>query len=87
MGKVNFLLNELVENGWVAVSESTTNKRRACLYTLTPAGLAERAAVTSRYLNSLLQLQKEMSVEIETLKKESAKISLAIQKGLSSLYA
>ncbi len=87
LGKVNFLLNELVENGWVAVSESTTNKRRACLYTLTPAGLAERAAVTSRYLNSLLQLQKEMSVEIETLKRESAKISLAIQKGLSSLYA
>ena len=86
LGKLNFLLNELVENGWVAVSESTTNKRRACLYTLTPAGFAERAAVTSRYLQSLLQQQEKMNLEIKILKEESNKISAAIQKGLSSLY-
>ena len=87
LGKVNFMLNELVEKGWVAVSESTTNKRRACLYTLTPAGFAERAAVTTRYLQSLLELQKSMNEEIEILRKESNKISAAIQRGLSSLYA
>ena len=86
LGKLNFLLNELVENGWVSVSESTNNKRRACLYHLTQAGLAERASVTSRYLQSLIKMHKSMGLEIEKLKEESAKISAAIQVGLSSLY-
>ena len=87
LGHINLLLNEIIEKGWVEVSESTTNKRRACLYHLTPAGLTERASVTIRYLQSLLKLQQSVNLEIETLKEESNKISRALQKGLSSLYA
>ena len=87
LGHINLLLNEIIEKGWVEVSESTTNKRRSCLYHLTPAGLTERASVTMRYLQSLLKLQESMNLEIETLKEESNKISHALQKGLSSLYA
>ena len=87
LGHLNYLLNDIVSKGLVEVSESTTNKRRACLYHLTPAGLAERAAVTMRYLESLLQLQKSMDMEIQVLREESNKISAAIQRGLSSLYA
>ena len=87
LGSVNFFLNDIIDKGLVSVSETTTNKRRACLYHLTPAGLTERAAVTMRYLQSLLQLQKSMNLEIETLREESNKISAAIQRGLSSLYA
>lgn len=87
LGSVNYFLNEIIDKGLVAVSETTTNKRRACLYHLTPAGLIERAAVTMRYLQSLLKLQKSMNLEIETLKMESSKISSTIQAGLSSLYA
>ena len=87
LGHLNYLLNDLVDKGWVEVSESTTNKRRACLYHLTPAGLTERAAVTVRYLQCLLQLQKSMDMEIKVLREESSKISAAIQRGLSSLYA
>ena len=87
LGSVNYFLNDIIDKGFVSVSETTTNKRRACLYHLTPAGLTERAAVTMRYLQSLLQLQKSMNLEIETLRDESNKISAAIQRGLSSLYA
>lgn len=87
LGRLNFWLNELVENGWVAVSDSTTNKRRACLYRLTAAGFAERAAVTTRYLQSLIKLQQSMNIEIEKLREESNKISAAIQVGLANLYA
>ena len=87
LGHMNYLLNDIVSKGWVEVSESTTNKRRACLYHLTPSGLTERAAVTVRYLQSLLQLQKSMDLEIKVLREESSKISAAIQAGLSSLYA
>ncbi len=87
LGSVNYFLNDIIDKGLVSVSETTTNKRRACLYHLTPAGLTERAAVTMRYLQSLLQLQKSMNLEIETLREESNKISAAIQRGLSSLYA
>ena len=87
LGHMNYILNDIVSKGWVEVSESTTNKRRACLYHLTPAGLTERAAVTMRYLQSLLQLQKSMDMEIQVLREESNKISAAIQRGLSSLYA
>ena len=87
LGSVNYFLNDIIDKGLVSVSETTTNKRRACLYHLTPAGLTERAAVTMRYLQFLLQLQKSMNLEIETLREESNKISAAIQRGLSSLYA
>mgnify|MGYP003418282138 FL=1 len=87
LGHLNYLLNDLVDKGWVEVSESTTNKRRSCLYHLTPAGLTERAAVTMRYLQTLLQLQKSMDIEIAVLREETTKISAAIQRGLSSLYA
>ena len=87
LGSVNFFLNDIIDKGLVTVTETTTNKRSACLYHLTPAGLTERAAVTMRYLQSLLQLQKSMNLEIETLREESNKISAAIQRGLSSLYA
>ena len=87
LGSVNYFLNDIIDKGFVSVSETTTNKRRACLYHLTPAGLTERAAVTMRYLQSLLHLQKSMNLEIETLRDESNKISAAIQRGLSSLYA
>ena len=87
LGHINLLLNEIIEKGWVEVSESTTNKRRSCLYHLTPAGLTERAAVTNRYLQTLLELQKSVDIEIKVLKEESNRISAAIQRGLSSLYA
>lgn len=87
LGHMNYLLNDIVAKGWVGISESTTNKRRACLYHLTPAGLTERAAVTMRYLQSLLQLQKSMDLEIKVLREETSRISSAIQNGLASLYA
>ena len=87
LGHMNYLLNDIVAKGWVEISESTTNKRRACLYHLTPAGLTERAAVTMRYLQSLLQLQKSMDLEIKVLREETSRISSAIQNGLASLYA
>ena len=87
LGSVNGFLNDIIDKGLVVVSETTTNKRRACLYHLTPAGLTERAAVTMRYLQSLLKLQKSMDLEIKVLREESSKISAAIQAGLSSLYA
>ncbi len=87
LGHINILLNKIIEKGWVEVSESTTNKRRACLYHLTSAGLIERASVTMRYLQSLLKLQQSMNLEIKILQEESSKISAAMQRGLSSLYA
>ena len=87
LGRVNFFLNELVEKGLVEVSESTTNKRRACLYNLTAAGYTERAAVTQRYLNHLIEIQRQMNDEIDSLRKESAFISKALKSSFASLYA
>ena len=98
-GKINYLLNELIVKGLIEVLETTSNRYGACLYKLTPIGLVERVAVTSRYLQSLLKQQQSISSEIELLQKrqqtvkeeienlkcETNQIGNAIQAGISKL--
>lgn len=98
-GKINYLLSELVEKGFIEVIETTSNKYGACLYKLTPVGLVERVAVTSKYLQFLLQQQQSIDTEIEllqkrqqtvkeeieTLKSETNQIGNVLQKGISKL--
>ena len=87
LGRLNFFINELLEKGYITTEESTTNKRRACLYYLTPAGLTERAAVTMRYLNELKQTKRHIEDEIAALEEETNKICAALQIGIKKLHS
>ena len=64
LGKNNYLLNELVLKGWIEASETISNRYGACLDKLTPTGLVERVAVTSRYLQSLIKQKQSIGTEI-----------------------
>ena len=86
LGRVNFFINELLEKGLITTEGTTTNKRRACLYYLTPAGFTERAAVTMRYMNELKEARKRIDEDITALEEESKKICMALQRGISKMY-
>ncbi len=66
LGKVNSIINELLSKGLIITEETTTNKRRASKYYLTPAGFTERASVTMRYMNELIETRKRIDEVITT---------------------
>lgn len=86
LGQLNYLINELLEGGYIITEETTTNKRKACLYYLTPAGFAERASVTMRYLNELKRTREQINNEIKILEEETSKIYAALQVGITQLH-
>lgn len=78
-GKINYLLSELVEKGFVEVIETTSNKYGACLYKLTSSGLVERVAATSKYLQSLLEQQQILDTEIKLLQQRQQYVNTEIE--------
>ena len=86
LGSMNHCIKKMLDSGFLTTESSIGDHKKRCyIYHLTPAGLTERAAVTMRYLQSLIDAQHQMSLEIETLRKEATRISAALQKGLASL--
>lgn len=71
LGRVNYCLSALIEKGWVKVQNfqaSETKWRYA--YVLTPNGLAQRAAMTARFLTKKLAEYEALKSEIEGLQGE-----------------
>ena len=68
LGAVNFCLSALVEKGHVKVNNfrAADNKLRYA-YLLTPKGIAEKAALTSRFLRRKLREYEALRLEIEAL--------------------
>lgn len=86
LGSMNHCIKKMLDSGFLTTESSIGDHKKRCyIYHLTPAGLTERAAVTMRYLQSLIDAQHQMSLEIETLREEATRISAALQKGLASL--
>jgi EPS-associated MarR family transcriptional regulator len=69
LGRVNYCMNALVEKGLVKIENfrsSDTKWRYA--YVLTPNGIAEKAALTGRFLARKLREYEALTAEIEALK-------------------
>ena len=68
---LNYCLKALIDKGWVKVQNFSQSKNKfGYIYVLTPQGLAEKMALTSRFLMRKMQEYDELKVEIETLKSE-----------------
>ena len=68
---MNYCLNALIDKGWVKVFNFSESKNKfGYFYLLTPSGIAEKAALTVRFLQKKLKVYEEMRAEIETLKSE-----------------
>ncbi len=73
LGKTNFCLRALLDKGLLKAQNFHNSKRKlAYAYLLTPAGLAEKAALTRRFLARKVQEFELLKAEIESLRREAA---------------
>ena len=72
LGKTNFCLRALLDKGRVKVQNFQNNKQKlAYAYLLTPAGIAEKSALTKRFLTRKLEEYELLRAEIELLVRET----------------
>ena len=68
LGGVNYSLRALVEKGMVkAQNFSSSDKKLAYAYILTPKGLAEKSMLTARFLKRKMDEYEALKAEIESL--------------------
>lgn len=71
VGGVNYCLKALIEKGFVKMGNFQQSKNKfKYVYLLTPQGIAEKVALTSRFLNRKLDEYEALKVEIESLQAE-----------------
>jgi EPS-associated MarR family transcriptional regulator len=71
VGRVNYCLKALAEKGMVKVENyRTSTNRLAYLYLLTPAGVAEKAVLTRRFLARKMAEYDALKCEIAALQRE-----------------
>lgn len=72
-GKMNYCLNALMEKGLVKLQNFSNSQHRwRYAYVLTPAGLAEKAALTGRFLQRKMAEYEALRAEIQALTQEAA---------------
>lgn len=70
-GKMNYCLNALMEKGLVKLDNFQHNQNKLrYAYLLTPAGIAEKAALTGRFLSRKMAEYEALKAEIEALQAE-----------------
>ena len=68
VGGLNYCLKALMDKGWVKMQNFQNSKNKfKYVYLLTPQGIAERVALTSRFLERKLQEYEALKAEIESL--------------------
>lgn len=73
VGKAHYCVQALLDKGWVKMQKFHDSKRkRAYLYLLTPAGIAQKTALTMRFLERKMAEYDRLREEIESLQREIA---------------
>ena len=71
LGGLNYCLKALMEKGLVKMKNFATSKNKfGYVYVLTPTGIAEKAAITHRFLQRKMDEYEALKAEIEALKSE-----------------
>lgn len=72
LGKTNYCLKALLEKGLLKVHNFQSSQRKlAYAYLLTPSGIAEKAALTGRFLQYKIAEFEALKAEIESLQDEA----------------
>ena len=70
-GSAHYLLTALVEKGLIKIDNFTAAQdKRRYAYILTPKGIAEKAAITKRFLERKIQEYGALKAEIAALQEE-----------------
>ena len=73
LGKANFCLNALMDKGLVKMENFRTSTRKLnYAYLLTPSGIAEKAALTKRFLKRKIDEYEVLKADIERLNQQPA---------------
>ncbi|MDN4576460.1 MarR family EPS-associated transcriptional regulator [Pandoraea cepalis] len=71
VGGVNYCLKALMDRGWVKMQNFANSKNKfGYVYVLTPRGISQKAALTSRFLKRKMEEYELLKAEIMALKKE-----------------
>ena len=71
LGKTNYLVKSLIDVGWVKLDNfQRSNSKWGYAYLLTPKGMVEKAAITTRFLIRKQREYNELQQEIAQLQKE-----------------
>jgi len=71
LGKVNFLINALVEKGFVKVENfRKSSSKSVYLYYLTPMGVEEKTRATDLFLKKKIREHERLATEIQQLREE-----------------
>lgn len=82
VGKVNYLLNALVEKGLIKIGNfhRSGNKLNKVAYLLTPDGIANRVGLTKAYLERKKLEYDALKAEIEALEKDALPDEADVQR-------
>ena len=72
LGKVNFLINALIQKGFIKVEnfQKSSNKSKY-LYCLTPRGIEEKSRMTYLFLKRKIREYEHLELEIQQLREET----------------
>lgn len=89
LGKVNFLINAMIQRGFVKIeSFKTSTNKNAYLYYLTPQGIKEKTRTTCFFLKRKVREYELLEEEIRLLREEVQEIGISTdeqEKGISRL--
>lgn len=83
VGGLNYCLKALMDKGMVKMKNFASSKNKfGYVYVLTPSGMAEKAAITQRFLKRKMDEYEALKAEIETLRREfEVKETASMQEG------
>ena len=71
VGGLNYCLNALIDKGLVKMQNFSNSKNKfKYVYLLTPMGIAEKVALTTRVLSRKMEEYEALKLDIEGLKRE-----------------
>jgi EPS-associated MarR family transcriptional regulator len=71
VGGLNYCLNALIDKGLVKMQNFSNSKNKfKYVYLITPMGITEKVALTTRFLDRKMQEYEALKREIEALKSE-----------------
>ena len=71
LGSINYCLKALADSGWIKMSNFVRSQdKRAYIYLLTPKGVAEKTAMTLRFLKRKQNEYEALKLEIDLLQAE-----------------
>ena len=77
VGGLNYCLKALMDKGWVKMQNFHQSKNKfKYVYLLTPQGVSERMALTSRFLQRKMAEYEALKAEIDSLRVEAGSNAL-----------